>query len=481
MTGSFLLALLITGSPLPDGRDAAGWVGQLGAAAFDDRVAACKALESLGIQALPALRAAADAADGRVRVRVRALIESIGRQAELDRFRRPTLIRLDFADQPLRAVIAALNDRHDFGLTLRLGPDVRSKLAFARDQDLNLKKELRNRKVTLEVAEPLPFWEAIDRICQAGSLRYGLTYGSPSHDRPGGFQLMSDRTGRGPVVDSGPFRVQLTGLHSHFEQDFTQDFEVLRQQAPRGTTGDLTVDLAILPEPDLTIHQSGAVVITEATDDQGRSLLPASPPAFDAELARHMTSGSASTSIAVPLVVPAPAGTVIRRLRGRVPVAVVARSLDPIVVPLQAPGAVGKLFSTRELTLVIDEATLTPPGPIAVKLTIRSKRDAWSGGNRPGTGPTRYTQFDRDQITERVELREPTGQRIKFDLNYQTSGGDSQGFFNTYRLLVTPVLDVDPDGVPTTTRFPVPAELRFSGFVQTTTEIPFDFRDIPLP
>ena len=68
-------------------------------------MAAFKALERTGPLALPALRAAADSSDTRVRSRVRALIDSIGRNVETERFARPTLIRLDFRNRPLGEVV----------------------------------------------------------------------------------------------------------------------------------------------------------------------------------------------------------------------------------------------------------------------------------------------------------------------------------------------------------------------------------------
>ena len=37
-------------------------------------------------------------------------------------------------------------------------------------------KELRDREITLEVEQPLPFWAAIDQLCSAGALRLcGIT------------------------------------------------------------------------------------------------------------------------------------------------------------------------------------------------------------------------------------------------------------------------------------------------------------------
>ncbi len=85
--------------------------------------------------------------------------------------------------------------------------------------------------ITLEAARPLPFWEAIDRLCKAGALRYELSPRQGFGTGPGSLVLMADRTGRGPVSDSGPFRVQITGTHSVFERDFTLDFRPDRRRA----------------------------------------------------------------------------------------------------------------------------------------------------------------------------------------------------------------------------------------------------------
>ncbi len=171
MFAPFLLTVVLASASADDGSDAVKLIGRLGAESFDDRVAAYKALERLGGEALPALRAAADARDPRVRSRVRALIDSIGRRVETDRFSRPTMIRLDFRDRPLGEVVAALNERHDLGLTLRLGPEPRRGMRFFDPDQPGRLKELRDRAITLEAAQPVPFWEAVDRLCKAASLR----------------------------------------------------------------------------------------------------------------------------------------------------------------------------------------------------------------------------------------------------------------------------------------------------------------------
>jgi hypothetical protein len=59
-----IASLLLTAAlASADVDEAVTWIGRLRAEAFDDRVAAYKALERLGREALPALRAAANSGD----------------------------------------------------------------------------------------------------------------------------------------------------------------------------------------------------------------------------------------------------------------------------------------------------------------------------------------------------------------------------------------------------------------------------------
>ena len=463
MFAPFLLTVVLASASADDGSDAVKLIGRLGAEAFDDRVAAYKALERLGGEALPALRAAADASEPRVRSRVRALIDSIGRQVASDRFSQPTMIRLDFRDRPLGEVVAALNDRHDLGLSLRLGPEPRRGMRIIDPDQPRRLKELRDRTITLEAAQPLPFWEAVDRLCKAASLRYDVSPRNGFGTSPGWLVLMADRTGRGPVSDSGPFRVQVTGVRSLFERDFTLDPDPAAKPMRPAGAGGLTVPLAVLPEPGMMLHLNGPVSVTEAVDDQGRSLAPTAPEELDpgrANRSYQVMNGRASIQVNAVLVAPDPPGAVIRRLRGKVPLIVVTRSSDPVVIRLNGEGVLGKPFSTRDMTLVVDEASLAPEGQVSVKLTIR--------GNQ-------------SRVLEHLELHDAAGRRLNHSLGTQTGGGDRQGIYSRYQLNVSPIVEDGPPGGPRASKTPIATELRYYEFVQKETEVSFDFHDIPMP
>jgi hypothetical protein len=242
--------------------------------------------------------------------------------------------------------------------------------------------------------------------------------------------------------------------------------------------------LLVLPETGLRLHQNGAVIVTEAIDDRGRSLVPSAPAKFDPAQANRFSpfaSSPASIQVGAVLVAPDPPGTMIRRLRGKVPVVAVTKGSDPIVIPLKGEGVLGKQISTRDMTMVVDEVSLDPGTQVKVKVTFRFGHG--NLGTRPRVDPLHpdFTAFNRDRALEHLELYDATGRRINHNSGGQTRGADRQGFYDSYPLIVMPVFEDGPADGPKKSKTPIPSELRYYGFVQTVTEVPFDFHDIPMP
>ncbi len=185
--------------------EAEAQVARLGSARYAEREAAAARLERLGRVAMPPLRAARDAHDPEVRSRAVALINKI----EGTLLTQPTLLSLDFEDQPLREVIEALGTQA--GIKLSLVPD--------NDQFW------RDRRVTIHESAPLSFWKGMDRFCELARLQYNPLAGMQriagsrepvfplynAHPRPGG-----------PTSDSGPFRVSLLGVHYRRDYNYNQ-------------------------------------------------------------------------------------------------------------------------------------------------------------------------------------------------------------------------------------------------------------------
>ena len=477
---SVLLTIVLTPAAADDGPDAVTLIGRLGSESFDDRVAAYKALERQAGAALPALRAAADTSDTRTRSRVRALLESIGHQMEAERFARPTMIQLDFRTRPLGQIVDGLNNRYDVGLSLRLGPEPAPGLRMFDPDEPDRLRKLRNRETRPRAARPLPFWEAIDRLCDAGALRYGISHLHGLGTGRGSMVLMADGTGRGPVSDFGPFRVQITWAHPVFARDFAFDRARLARGAKPPGAGGLTVPLDVLAEPGLMLRRKGAVVITEATDDQGRSLVPgaaAEPASGPGDQSDQATSEVNAIQVNAILVGADPPAKAIRRLRGKVPVIAVAKGFDPIVIPLKGEGVLGRPYPCRDLILIVDDASPAPGAPASVKLTVRVIRGDRATFTRQGPFPPRFAAFDLGGVLAHLELHDAAGRRLNHRLGSQMRSVDG----DHYELIVAPSSDDGPGVGPATSKAPIPSELRYYAFVEKAMEIPFDFRDIPMP
>lgn len=482
MFASALITIICLSAFADDRSEVARWIERLGSEAFDDRVAAYRAIERMGPSALPALNAAAEAGNPRVRLRVRALIATLGRQAEADRFARPTLIRLDFHERPFGEVVDALNGRYGLGLTLRLGPFLPRGMIDARGAQPQRMKSLRDRVITLEAADSLPYWEAVDRLCTAATLHYDASPRAGAGASQGTLVLMADRAGRGAVSDSGPFRVQITDVRAVFERDFVRDPDAVGNREET-QDGDLTVALAVLPEPGLTVHPVGSVSVLEAVDDRKRSLvLPAPKPADNLRSTSYpvMFVRNTSVHVNVSLLAPDPPGAFIRRLRGKVPLVVVARRADPIIVRLAE--VVGeKSIETPDATILLNEVSLAPTSQVNVRVTIRPRRSGVVMGRRPNAAPPNFAAFNRDRVLERFELRDSAGRKLGFTTRGQMRGSDNRGFYDSYQLVATRPGELGPVVPGNAANAPVPSEFRYYDLVQTTTEVPFDLRDIPMP
>jgi hypothetical protein len=481
-----------------DEPEPADWIRRLGSDRFAERVEAARALERLGPAALPALRAARDSANPKVRARVAALLETLDRRAEVDRLTRPTLIRLDFRHRPLSEVIDALNARHDLGLALQFGPLPPRGLRMGGPSPAQKAREsqVRSRRVTLVADGPLPFWEAIDRLCEAGHLQHDLHPRGRFGLSKGRFLLFDGLGGMSVSSDSGPFRVEVTDLHSSFESDLVEVASPGegRPRAPArpGGGGELVVRMLVIPEPGLVVRPVGPPTFAEAVDDRGRSLLsPAGDGAQDPSYAhqqRPTLNGPSSFELSASLRLPDLAGRSIRRLRGSIPVAVVAYASDPIRIPLE--GDAGKSVRNDEVTVGVLEVARDENAGVTVEVEVIPNRPDTRGlVPRNQSGPLDLAPFPAGYSTEplllRLELFDVGGR----DLALSWNQGRGRDFMTTRRRVrLTPTIlyeDPPPDPAgrfrPRIAKKPVPVELRYYGFVQTLHDIRFDFHDIPLP
>jgi hypothetical protein len=462
MMGAKLALLVLLGQmPAPGTSDL---IARLGSGRYAEREAAAAALEHLGREALPVLRSARDDRDPEIRMRAAALIAKI----EGALLTQPTLIRLDFDDQPLTEVVRTVGARA--GIKLALIPENAPGLQV--------------RKVTLREHEPVPFWKAIDRLCDAGHLQYNIgMHGQPGSREPVFPLYASGVRPAGPISDSGPFRVNLVSLHYQRDVVFVNPPQPINRigllpaplpgpanpARPASTTNEqFHAQVQVAAEPRLALTPNGPLRITEAVDDRGQSLLIAA--GSEAVTPRYaggyfgLTAGS-TMQMQAPLKHPEVPGKVIRQLRGVIPVMVATRKPSPLVAPLSGtPG--NKSFQNDEVSLDILDVRINPNPNVnqtSIDVSIRPRSGLPGAQAAPLALHGEFPIQRPDLHHQQIEVVDAQGRPIP----WYHSSFDAEGARIT--------LTLTPTGQGT------PAEVRYYGLARAATEIAFEFTDVPMP
>jgi hypothetical protein len=436
------LMLLALGGLVPQEPSPRELVAKLGSGRFAERMEAAFTLRRLDQAALPALRAAEDPT---VRRRAALVIDAI----ESQRLIRPTPIRLAFRDRPLDEVVAEV--RSQGGLPVVLEPE--GDPAWHR------------RRITLEAPEPVPFWEALDRLGEVGGVRHnpGPLY-DPGQHTPR-VLLIAGADPPIPTAYSGPFRVNLISLCRHRQVTLA-----LRPAEPE-VREEFTALIQLFAEPGRIIDRNGPPRLLEAVDDRGQDLRTDSgwEPASRSSYGRRFDQGQlVILSYPIPLKLPDDPGRKVRRLRGVLPITVRARTDDRLIVPLE--DAEGRTFSDRGLGVSLAVAKIgRQEQNTSIQLTLRPEdrplEDATllAGLRQDGLGPA-PTWF---RLEDHLQIRDGRGRVCWWDAT--STPTEREGEIEV-RLTVYPTGSVGP-----------PAELRYHGVVGAAVAVPFEFTDLPMP
>jgi hypothetical protein len=470
-------------------------VARLGSPRFADREAAADSLRRLGPPALPALREARSGRDLETRIRASALFDEI----ESGTFLQPTLVRLDFQDRPLSEVVEEIGQRA--GVAFDSGDE----------QSMSRRPLERSswpdRRISLEAPEPLPFWEAIDRLCRAGGLRRLYPQQFHGFSEPLHRLILAPGTATPPKSDAGPFRVELLRICRERDLDLTPGLSEFGRGPffpgpPSGFAGpsfgpevrevralNFFAELLITAEPKLVIVGEASLERLKASDPQGRSLLREPTPEerqaqiemfrmnphLDPQRHPELRFGSGYRSSTrtqwrwITLASSTPPGGRMAELKGVAAVAVMARRADPLVIPLA--GAKGQSIANDGLRLTVHEAVVPPNhfyGELELTLESAKVGDTLKVQG-PGIGPLEINRpwdlgqreieilDDQDRTIEWSYLRPPTqGTKGRMRLQVRPQGQGQRLDFSGLRL-------------------------RAFVMVGAAMEVPFSFADVPMP
>jgi len=363
-----------------------------------------------------------------------------------------TPVVLDFKAQPVAQAIRALHDRTG-GMVDLLGVNDPS---------------WAEKRVALESAGPVPMLDAIDRFSAAAGIRHSLTWAGPFGQPRPHIQFQagapSAADGPGPGAYVGPFRLGPVVVHEHFDRVF------LRAKLPPSVLVEATpafyADIPILAEPELLYIRTGPIRNLEAVDEAGRSCLDPKLGGEAPILAVYQFDYQNARAVRLALERPAGGtGKALATLRGVVPLEVARRPTAPtLVVPLD--GASGRTFRDGEITVVVREARADNQGPTSVKLTVRLE------GPRGQADPKLKGLLEArlwSVFYHQLELVDALGKPVALS---GSGGPSSRGELNLdYTYTTSP---------PGSKGYP-PTHLRVFRPGWAAWDLPFEFRDVPLP
>lgn len=477
-----LIALLAVDDPGP-----AKLVTQLGAASYADREKAGEALFRIGRRAVPAVVKACKSRDAEVRLRAETLVARIEAAELLE----ATRVKLEIRDRPLAEAALAIEKASG----MRLKP-------CGNEGNPQVARTWPERRVTLEAAEPVPFWDATDRLCQAADMRreYPPAWNNAFPFNPPFDLILVPGRARPPASDTGALRVELLRVRHLRDRDYgnhESEFSPFpgtrartRNPKPDATgRSSYAAELLVTAEPRLRIFGVGDVEKSQAIDDQRRPLR--STPIAEAEehklsirqmnangdprLEAGLRYGSGSHPsnriwpVSIPLTYPSPPARRIALLRGIIPVVVVARRPDPLVVPLN--NASGKEFSAGSSRITVHDVKADGGQDPIVDFTLATAR---SGADETimvcdPKGAPLAVRRPVDLMELCLEVVDGCG-----DTHYwQFTSAPTEGTEGRMAIVIrgTNSKRVPLDGL----------RLRYWTLIGAATDLPFVFKDVPTP
>ena len=413
--------------PAPD-PEAEKWVARLGDPDYQTRDEAAKALRKLGGRALPALQAARKHTDPEVRRRAEELAAALESAALFA----PRRVTLAVKQKSAREAVAAL--AKEAGYTIDCwGTNESQKLDFA--------------------WKDVPFWEALDGVCQAAGLIVQQGYGD---DR---LRLQAQSRAAHYVSRDGAFRVAAGGL----QQLRSVDFSSLPQGgAELRRTDSLTFNFTVHAEPRLPLLGAGEVKLTAAYDSENRSLVPAGPAApetsdggFPVQRVSRYHGGGKALSIPadIALAKPSPKATAIKLLRGTVPITVLVEQRPEVVSAKLRNGLTAKAGTT---TFAIEDVSENAAKQPQLKMTVSEE----GAGND-------YTWSN--SLYNRLEVYDEKGGRMQNHGSSWTHRAPNQVQITfTY-------------GRAGAGNLGKPTKLVYHVWKRMQHQIGFEFKDLPLP
>lgn len=421
-------------------------VKDLGEDRYAVRQKAMKVLEEIGQPAVAALSEAARKGPIETQRRAQQLLDRIEANESLA----PTLVKLQLKDVPVPKAVEELNRQSR--LKLELVP-----------QQGPARQQLEQRRVNLDLPKA-PFWEALEKLCEAG----GLTY-APRGNKTFTLQMLEGGTPtRAPTAYSGAFRVRVTGMN-YFRNVSLLGGGGNQQAIGVGTNRSegLTVSFDVLAEPHVKVMGIGGPKLVDVVDEGGESLLSEGAGNSGGVSRASYYPGQPmmqTLTTQASLRPSTKAGATLKTLKGSLSVELLAQRKPMVQIDniLKARGKVYKGEGEMSLMIMQVQDQGGQNGNIRFALSGLEKMTDEMNMLRSG---------HHDALRPSFELTDADGRPFQLNLSINYYPDPNQGN-NVLEgsFYYSPQQDTGP-----------PARFTYYGLKRVRANVPFEFRDVPMP
>jgi hypothetical protein len=415
-------------------------ITELGDKRFKVRQKAQNRLSKMGVEALPYIvKARKSTRDLEVVWRLDRVIPAMERAAML----LPRTVTLRLENKSLRDVITEISRQTGYQIDLNAN-------IFAN----------KNYKFHFE---KMPFWQALDKVCEASGLSiYQYShYGSGGNDR---IQLTTYGSKPSPLAQyTETFRLVPAGIHYYRNINYGTG---PTKADPHSRSESMNLNFLIYTEPKLPFVQVLSPVVKEAYDENKKPMAPKvvnSPYPSYGRGSYYSNSRFLNTSTSVNLIRPSRDSKMAKLVRGEIPVVVLSKEQEEVRVD-KPVGVKKKKFKGRRAEMEIEEVT---------------KANNWGNGNfytikmniREDSDNPNYDYSWRDSLQYRLCLEDAKGNKYQVWSNSLWNTGGRGGRYAqgsiTYRA---------PDN-----NTGEPVKFVYYRWVTEQHRIKFEFKDLPLP
>ncbi|MGL6097952.1 MAG: hypothetical protein ACRC7O_19390, partial [Fimbriiglobus sp.] len=294
----------------------------------------------------------------------------------------------------------------------------------------------------------VPFWKALDDICDAAGLS------ANPQDENGRLAVYFNDSYNPHVAYSGPFRIVATNL------SLSQSVQLggLQRGRPFGRQPEyLNFNFQVYSEPKVPLVGIGQAVPLKVTDDTGASMVtPAEPGQTVSYYPPQMSYRTFNQSASLNLTRAVRGATEIKSLKARIPLLLLSDTRPDVVIP-DPLAAKGKRFSGHDVD--VEVANVAEQNGVFTFTLAVTRRDgseddySWMNG-----------------LTSRFEMFDAKGKKLPMESVDQNNNGPNACTF-------TVSFGANRGAVKGLR----PAKLVLVEWIHITQNVEFEFKGIPLP